>query len=384
MLSKKFYIQHTVDVYVTELEQEKVRVTFHRMTTREKVEIITFKSTAEFLALLNGRKTALEILTKLGEFNQSDAQNLLDFLLTQHLITEQDESADSDSRYVRQIAYLDDMLLDRKGSETQRIVSSKKITILGCGAVTGAIAEILARAGVLNFVLVDDKYFHESNLSRHLFARKSDIGKAKVEVLADYLKKIDPRIEVTVFVEKLLPNSVLSKWITNDTSIVINGCDQPYIGHTSVKLGRYLNGSNIPMYVMGGFDAHLMSSGELVFPPQTPCIDCIQSTFNIALNDWKPVYNKVDSIDELVTGITLEKNPILENGCSVVDNIGGSGGLAMMSGFSACFSSLKIIHFLSEDSKYDYTTYRYEYLPNIGELTSFKLLKQGGCNVCNK
>jgi len=384
MLSRTFFLQHTVDVYVTELEHEKVRITFHRMTTREKLEIVTFRSTAEFLALLNGKRTALEILTTLGEFNQNDALNLLDFLLSQHLITEQDENVDSDSRYVRQIAYLDDMLLDRKGVETQLIISSKKVTILGCGAVTGAIAETLARAGVLKFVLVDKKHFQESNLSRHLFARDSDIGKAKAEVLAQYLKRIDSRIEVTIFKEKLLPNSAISKWVTNDTSIVINGCDEPYIGHTSVKLGRYLHTRNIPMYVMGGFDAHLMSSGELVFPPQTPCIDCIQNTFNIALNDWKPVYNKVNSIHELVTGKSLIKGSTLESEYSVVDNIGGSGGLAMMSGFSAYFSSLKIMHFLSEDSKYDYTTYRYEYLPNHGELTSFKLLKQDGCNVCNK
>lgn len=383
MLNSKFYLQHTVDVYVTEVGNEKVRITFHRMTTREKLEIVTFRPVAEFLALLDGKRTALEIFTKLGNFDPNDALALLNFLLGKHLITEQNESVDLDPRYVRQIAYLDDMVLDRNGAETQLIIGSKKVGILGCGAVTGAIAENLARAGILNFVLIDDKYFQQSNLSRHIFARASDIGKPKAEVLAKYLTRIDSRINVSIFKEKLLPNSDLSKWLTDDINLVINGCDEPYIGHTSLKLGRYLHARNIPMYVMGGFDAHLMSSGELVFPPKTPCIDCIQKTFDFALSDWKPIYNQVESCGLVITDDKLDKDSGHDIEKSLFYSIGGSGGLIMMSGFSACFGSLKILHFLAQDSEYDFSTYRYEYLPNHGELTQFELLKQEGCHVCN-
>lgn len=378
MLEKKFYLQHTVDVYLSELNDEKVKITFHRMTTREKVEIITSKIIAEFLALLDGKRTTQEILTKLGVFEQYSANGLITFLLDQHLITEDDEKVDSHSRYARQIAYLDDMVLDRKGHHTQKIIESKKVTILGCGAVTGNIAETLVRAGVLNFSLVDDKCFQKSNLSRHVFSRISDIGNSKVETLANYLRKIDSRVNVTIFNEKLLPHSDLSKWISEDTALVINGCDEPYIGHTSLKLGRYLQPRNIPMYVAGGFDAHLMSSGELVYPPNTPCIDCIQNTFSKALGDWKPIYSKTQDIHTLIKTANSEDKKIVNY------NIGGSGGIVMMSGFSAFLSSLKIIKFLAEDSHYNYLTLRYEYLPNAGELTSFTLLKQGGCDVCNK
>lgn len=378
MLNKKFYLQHTVDVYVTELKNEKVRITFHRMTTREKIEIVTSKIIAEFLALLDGSKSAQEILNMLGTFDQQAARNLIEFLFGQHLITEDNENVDSQSRYARQIAYLDDMILDRKGHETQKILESKKVAIIGCGAVTGNIAENLARAGVLKFILVDFKNFKKSNLSRHLFSRVSDIGKSKAEVLANYLKKIDTRVKIEFYHEKLLPNSNLSKWFDQDVNIVINGCDEPYIGHTSVKLGRFLQTKNIALYVSGGFDAHLMSSGELVYPPNTPCIDCIQKTFSNALSDWKPIYSRTEDIEPLVSDFNDKKNIPSDY------VIGGPGGIASMSGYSAFLSSLKIIHFLSEDSQYNYSTIRYEYLPNSGDLTKFTLLKQGNCNVCNR
>ncbi|HFK3157187.1 TPA: ThiF family adenylyltransferase, partial [Citrobacter sedlakii] len=112
--------------------------------------------------------------------------------------------------------------------------------------------------------------------------------------------------------------------------LIINTCDEPYIGHTSLKLGRYAQARAIPLYVSGGFDAHLMSSGELIFPPHTPCIDCAQNTFSKALKGWKPVYSIVN-------------NPQLDLSKSVYDNYipGGPGGLAMMNGFSANLSCMK-------------------------------------------
>ena len=100
-----------------------------------------------------------------------------------------------------------------------------------------------------------------------------------------------------------MPQTDLNNWITDDVDLVINGCDEPYIGHTSLKIGRFLQKKNIPMYVMGGFDAHLMSSGELVFSPYTPCIDCCQQTFQKALTNWKPTYTEVEKPEILIKEI---------------------------------------------------------------------------------
>lgn len=118
---------------------------------------------------------------------------------------------------------------------------------------------------------------------------------------------IDSRVIITKHFEKLIPTTNLSSIIPDDTDLIINTCDEPYIGHTSLKLGRYAQARAIPLYVSGGFDAHLMSSGELIFPPHTPCIDCAQNTFSKALKGWKPVYSIVN-------------NPQLDLSKSVYDN----------------------------------------------------------------
>ena len=287
MLNKVFNLKNTIDIFVTETESpNKVLLTFHKMTTRTRIELIVGKSVAEFLALLDGLKTVKSILKELGNFNETEALSLITFLQEQHLIVDNCESNEVSPRFSRQIAYFDDMILDRSGSDTQTKLASKKIVILGCGSVGAAIAETLVRAGISKLSLVDYKIITESCMDRHLFTRLDHIGLSKVEVLADYLRSIDTSVKIKTYQEHLLPKTDLSKWIQNDTDLIINSCDEPYIGHIALKIGRYAQTKNIPLYIAGGFDAHLMSSGELVYPPHTPCIDCAQQTFTKALGNW--------------------------------------------------------------------------------------------------
>ena len=89
MLNKKYKLQDTLDVYISEINHERILITFHRMTTRERKEIITQKVVAEFLALLNGKETAHEILNKLGNFKEEDATNLLTFFKKNILFVKQ-------------------------------------------------------------------------------------------------------------------------------------------------------------------------------------------------------------------------------------------------------------------------------------------------------
>lgn len=379
MLNNKYIIKHTIDVFITDLQSEnKILITFNRMTTREKIEIVGNKKMSEFLTLLDGCHTLSQIQSKLGNFDYSQLEKLIQFLIEQHLIIDTGNLSSLNSQYSRQIAFFDDLFLVRSGEETQRIIENKHIAILGCGAVTGMMAEGLIRAGVKRLTLVDYKKVTESCLERHLYLREKDIGQSKVFVLANYLKRINQNLEIIIHNEKLFPHTDLDNWINDDIDLVINGCDEPYIGYTSLKLGRYLQQKHIPLYVMGGFDAHLMSSGELVCPPHTPCIDCIQQHFNIALRDWKPTYVNLDKSEQLM----LQENEILST-----DNhryLGSAGGLAIMSSFSAHLSMIRVLHFLANDSLFNYDTNRYEYLPNSGEVTEVNIQKQKGCIICDK
>lgn len=72
-----------------------------------------------------------------------------------------------------------------------------KIHIIGCGAVGSTIAELLARCGLTDFVLYDHDLVESHNLVNQMF-RAEDVGKKKVDALADILCKINPEIASTV------------------------------------------------------------------------------------------------------------------------------------------------------------------------------------------
>ena len=120
MLNKIFKIKDSIDVYVVDTETpDKVLLTFHRMTTRERTEIITSRTVAEFLALLDGETDTKTLLNKIGFFDENQAVQLIHYLMQERFIIDIQNEQAIDNRYKRQIAFFDDMLQKRSGEDTQ-------------------------------------------------------------------------------------------------------------------------------------------------------------------------------------------------------------------------------------------------------------------------
>ena len=66
-----------------------------------------------------------------------------------------------------------------------------RVHIIGCGAIGSTVAENLARFGITNITLYDFDYVEPHNIANQMF-RSTDIGKLKVEALADALLDINP------------------------------------------------------------------------------------------------------------------------------------------------------------------------------------------------
>ena len=87
------------------------------------------------------------------------------------------------------------------GQKTQDDISRLKIGIVGLGSVGSIVAEILSRTGITDFVLIDFDSVEAKNLDRMHGAYKSDIGKAKVEIIAKSIKNSSP--VSNIFVESV-------------------------------------------------------------------------------------------------------------------------------------------------------------------------------------
>lgn len=102
------------------------------------------------------------------------------------------------------------------GKENINKLKNAKVAVFGIGGVGSYVVEGLARAGIGNFLLIDNDDVSLTNLNRQLIATKDTIGKAKVEVAKDRILSINPNANVEVLKEFFLPESkeILDKSIS--------------------------------------------------------------------------------------------------------------------------------------------------------------------------
>ena len=86
-----------------------------------------------------------------------------------------------------------ELLLGREGMAR---LAASRVAIFGVGGVGGHVAEALARSGVGAIGLFDDDRICVTNLNRQLIATKKTIGKHKVDVMAERLLEINPKLAV--------------------------------------------------------------------------------------------------------------------------------------------------------------------------------------------
>ena len=72
-----------------------------------------------------------------------------------------------------------ELLIGKEGIEK---LKDAKVAVFGIGGVGSFVVEGLARAGIGNFILIDDDKICLTNLNRQIIATRKTIGKYKVEV----------------------------------------------------------------------------------------------------------------------------------------------------------------------------------------------------------
>lgn len=93
------------------------------------------------------------------------------------------------------------------GEEGLRKLQNSKVAIFGVGGVGSYVVEGLARAGIGEFILVDNDKVSVSNINRQIIATRKTIGRPKVEVAKERILEINPKAKVCIYQEFFMPNS---------------------------------------------------------------------------------------------------------------------------------------------------------------------------------
>ena len=174
-------------------------------------------------------------------------------------------------RFSRQIVLKDIGILGQK-----KILSSK-VLIIGAGGLGSPVAEFLSRAGVGSLGIVDNDRVSLSNLHRQSLYNTSDIGKFKVKIAKDKIKKINPNTRIITYKVRL--NNSNFKKIINNYDYIVDGSDN---FTTKFLLNDYcLKFKKILVTgAISKFDGHIFTFNFK--NKKVPCLRCFFQESNIS------------------------------------------------------------------------------------------------------
>jgi len=98
------------------------------------------------------------------------------------------------------------------------------VTVIGLGGVGSWAAEALARTAVGELTLIDMDEVCVSNTNRQLHALDANVGRAKVDVLAERIKQINPQCRVNKVFEFISPDNQ-QQLLANRPDFVLDAID---------------------------------------------------------------------------------------------------------------------------------------------------------------
>jgi tRNA A37 threonylcarbamoyladenosine dehydratase len=126
-------------------------------------------------------------------------------------------------------------------------LAGARVAIVGVGGVGSWAAESLARSGVGALTLIDADEVCVSNTNRQLHALAGTLGKAKVAVMAERLRGINPALTVDP-VERFVTPAALTELLDRGFDLVLDACDAFRV---KVEMTAWCRRRKLPLIVCG-------------------------------------------------------------------------------------------------------------------------------------
>ncbi|MEM9160402.1 MAG: tRNA cyclic N6-threonylcarbamoyladenosine(37) synthase TcdA [Verrucomicrobiota bacterium] len=127
-------------------------------------------------------------------------------------------------------------------------IRAAHVCIIGIGGVGSWSVEALARSGVGQLTLVDLDDICESNINRQIHAKDGEIGKPKIEVMAQRCREINPEAEVRV-IHSFFTEKTIDQIFDVDYDYVVDAIDS--VKH-KCRLLATCRDRGIPIIAVGG------------------------------------------------------------------------------------------------------------------------------------
>jgi len=177
------------------------------------------------------------------------------------------------ARLDRQLRYFSDLC--RNGgatpSECQKRLRQARVAVLGVGGLGGRAAWELACCGVGELWLIDGDRVQTSNLNRQIQFAEADIGRVKVEAMAERIRAFNSSVRVRTVARRLESQAELAEFIAG-ADFVVDAADWP-----AHEIETWCNAAcfeaGIPYIGMAQFPPKVRV-GPLYVPGTAGCHEC--------------------------------------------------------------------------------------------------------------
>ena len=157
----------------------------------------------------------------------------------------------------------------------QKKLQSARVLVIGAGALGNEILKNLVLLGFERIVIVDLDKIEESNLSRSILYRSSDVGSYKAEAAARSVLALAPDVKVKPLVANVVQDCGLGIFAWSD--VIIAGLDNR---EARLSINRYCWKTNTPW--IDGATEVLQGVVRVFIPPDGACYECTMSAA-----DWE-------------------------------------------------------------------------------------------------
>lgn len=169
----------------------------------------------------------------------------------------------TETRFIRQIA------VPEFGEATQQALSSATIAGVGCGALGGMQAELLARMGVGELRIADFDVVSLMNLHRQILYTEQDVAiqKPKIVAAVDHLRLVNSAMRLVSLNEKITAKNI-EEYLSGAT-VVLDATDNI---ETRFLINDWCVAHQVPWIYTG-----VSGTAGLILPivPGGPCLRCL-------------------------------------------------------------------------------------------------------------
>lgn len=188
------------------------------------------------------------------------------------------------TNHVASEKYSRQLLLKEIGLPGQLQLAQKKIAIIGIGALGTVAAELAARAGIGNILLIDRDYIEESNLQRQSLFTEQNINKSKVQTAKEKLQIINSKINIQAEAISLSQTNIN---ILKNVDLILDCTDNL---QTRFLINDYAKKNNIPWI----YSAAIKTEGYILpIFPSSPCLRCFLKETKAETCDMVGVLNSI-------------------------------------------------------------------------------------------